>query len=856
MDAVLWTLTGQLDPGESMDIYFSVRVNPDTESNQAISNKKTEYHVRSSEMYLAPVDGENKANVNVGSLLQKTAMAVNTRVDKPEIFPGGQVTYTVTVWNPLMDPLEDVIVTDTLPGTPEPFIFVGMVGGSPTPDIRNEGRDLVWVVDLPAWSYITFSFIAEAPLQTYIPCDKRETTYYNMLSASHDEATFTTEEKLAPILVVAPLWMDKSADPNHGNPGDPTIYTIELENTGPYLVDDIVLTDTLEGGFRYTDMVDGPAPVKVLEGGKIVVWQGLSVGPGETYEMSFEAVINGTWLVKYRNNLDAYSPDTFIPCRTKRAPVHVDSPLGVYKEVSPDEVFPNTEVHYTIQVTNFSTATWTLEEVKDDLPDGFFQVGGGAPGENTAVIDIPTPVDLDPEEFWIGELTALVTTDVPCNKLPKDFYNEKGNILIHLTYPNDLWAVNAVSLAPVEVKPNIVVDLIPYRKSVLAGDVVSMTLHMYNQSPDAANDSIVQVTLHEDITYHQYVSGPMPFVDVDEGTLTWDPIDIPGNTDVTAVFLVVVNPDAPKGTKSNSFSVEEDEVCFGDLDSGPDKNGDGIIYVEEEVVELKKKEITEQVPPLALVEYDILLQNRDFYPYLVETVTDTIPEGFTYYNMRSGPEPIVDGNQLIWHDVLLQPRKTLKWKLRLQASALYGTYYNAIDAYSPETTILNKLSEGVDVLPLFDLNKESSVLFAKPGSTIAYTITLVNLSDTNYSSVVVTDTLPTGFKYVDSKPGYPAPISTGENMDQLVWKGLAVKGDCNKDTTQCTLILVINVKIGADVQEGTYYNTVIGDSTTGSIPGPIQVAPVGVTENPPPPNLGFNIYLPSLFNQATITKVR
>jgi uncharacterized repeat protein (TIGR01451 family) len=707
---------------------------------------------------------------------------------------------------------------------------------------------------------VSFSFVAEVPRQTYIPCNRTKNTYYNILSATHGDATFITQEKLAALEVLAPVILDKKVDPNHGNPGDLTIYTIELENVSPYLIDDIVLTDTLEGGFRYVDMADGPAPAQVLGGGIQVVWEGLSVGPGETYEISFEARINGIWLTDYYNNLDAYSPDSSFSCRTGLARVKVDSPFGVNKTVTPEAAFVNTEVHYTIDVTNFSTATWTLAEVMDDLPDGFYQVGGGAPGENTAVIDIPTPVDLDPEESWSGELTALITTDLDCYALPKTIRNEEGNVIIHLTYPNDIWAVNAGPLAPLLVKPNITVDLIPYRKTVMAGDVVSMTLHLWNQSAHPANDSIVTVNLHQDITYHKYVSGPMPFVD--QGTLTWDPIDVPANTEVTAVFLVVVNPQAKRGTKINSYTAEEDEVCYGKLGSGPNENGDGKIYVDEEVVVFTKKEITEKVPPLASVEYEIKIQNRDYYPFLIEAITDTLPEGFTFYNMRTGPQPEVVGNQLIWRDVMIQSNQTIRWTLRLQASALYGTYYNAIDAYCSETPIQEKLSNGVEVMPLFDLNKEAGVEYVKPGGIVPYTITLINVSDTNYSGIVVTDTLPTGFTYHSTKEGYPKPIEEGDPMTEFVWKGLVVKGGCDKDLTQCTLDLVVNVKVGANVPEGTYYNTVMGDSDTGSIPGPIQVAPVTVTDSPPgpppppPPNLGYDIYLPCLFHKHNAAKAR
>jgi uncharacterized repeat protein (TIGR01451 family) len=841
-EAVVWNIAGPLNPGASQILNFSVRVNPDTATKTSISNKKTEYEVRSSEINLEPVHGKDNVTIKVGALLQKTVWAPEMSKETAIVWPGDLVTYTITVYNPLTSTLNGVVVTDTLPGDPGPtFEYQYPVYGSPAPAVVNGGKELVYIVNLPPWGSVTRSFVARVPFQTYIPTNKNNLVYYNTLSASHIDAVFTTEDKLAPVKVNAPVTMSKKVSDNLVLSGETVIYTITVTNDGPYLVNDIRLTDTLEGEFAYIEMIGGPVPVQYA-GGNPVVWDGLSVASGEEIEFSFRAVAIGYWLVKYYNNLDASSPDVYIPNRTNLAYVKIDTPIKINKTVTPDTTFIATDIDYTIELLNISTETWTLVSVEDDLPDYFYQVGGS--WGNVAVIDIPSPASILAGGTWQGSFTARVSTDVSCANLPVVIKNLAGQIETHFTSPVNIYAYNATALAPLTLEPNIVVDIIPYRKAVQAGNVVSVTLRLYNQSPIAANDSTVRLTLPSDLSYQSFISGPAaPFVDGQN--LTWEYLDIPANTTVEIVFLIQVATSATPKTQTITFSGEANNICFGSPAKGDHFAGDGKIYVKEYVVELKKKALNLDVPPLALVEYQIELKNYDYYPYPLEVVIDTMPAGFTYYAMSSGPEPVVQGNKLYWYGVILPENKTTKWKMRLQAAPLYGRYYNSISASSTETTIeeVNDSPEGVDVLPLFDLTKDAGVAYAPAGSIIPYTIKFINLSKTNYSAIVLTDTLPAGFSYHQTIAG-AAPVSVGENGSQPVWNGLSVKGNCKSDTSSCTLEITFEVRIGSSVPDGTYYNTIIASTPSGSIPGPLTTAPVIVSESAPPPPGGQNrLYL-------------
>lgn len=829
---VVWHWNGTLDVGTSKDFTFMVRVNPTASSGFIIRNKKTEYFVASDEIKLEPVVGKRDVNVKVLGTLQKSVLAETMQGDTAVVYPGDYVVYTIDIYNPLTITLNGVMVTDTLPGEPMPFSYIQPENGSPPPTVSLDGRSLTWVVDLPPLGKVTRSFQVQIPRQIAIPANRTYAIYKNTLSATHSDAVFSTETNLAPVKVLAPLTMKKIVKPGHVLNGDTIVYTITLTNDGPYLVSHIRLTDTMEGGFIYQTMLSGPQPINPGSTTNPVVWDNIQVPAGEQYQLSFSAYAYGEWLETYYNNLDAYSPDVSIPSRTRQAGVKIDSPVGLNKTADPTETYPGQIFTYNIEVSNQSADTWQLAEVQDALPQGFYQHGGDNPGGSTAIIDLnASPVDILPGTSWQGSFDVDVTSDVDCDVLPKTFRNDPGDLAIHLTSPANIWAVNAVGLGQIKVYPNVYVDLIPYRKVVVAGSYVTYTLRLHNISPAPVNNAIIELTLHDDVSYQGYISGLTPYVNGQ--LLTWDDVDVPSGAIVTSVFRVRVKPTASTGNKAPLISITSPGVCFSKLGKGEDEHGNGVISVKDEVIVLTKKALATTAPPLSLVEYQLTFENLDVYSYTLRWVTDTMPSGFTYYDMVSGPEPQVQGNKLIWSNVELPGEKKVTWKLRLRTMSLYGnSEQNKLHAiaWGNETPITPVYSESIAVLPIFDLDKTADRAYVLPGGNVIYTIVLVNLSDIDYEQIHITDTLPYGFTYNGMIAGTP-PASLGENKTQPVWQGIDLRGGCSVTNYEpCTLRLTFSVQVDVTTPEGLVYNTVYATSPSGSIPGPINSAPVNVGE--------------------------
>jgi uncharacterized repeat protein (TIGR01451 family) len=297
-----------------------------------------------------------------------------------------------------------------------------------------------------------------------------------------------------------------------------------------------------------------------------------------------------------------------------------------------------------------------------------------------------------------------------------------------------------------------------------------------------------------------------------------------------------VKETATLGSKTPAWAKSSLDACIGNLGSGDHPIGNGRIYVVENVIELTKT--AQQFPvfaPLSLVEYEIAFKNLDYYEFTLPLVTDTMPPGFTYFDMVLGPAPTsIEGDKLIWQNVTISAGglygTTTKWKIRLQTSNLYQTALNTIAVNSPET-VIPASTASIVVGPVFDLKKAVGVDSTFPGGIVPYTITLVNQSTVDYTNLRITDTLPVGFEFYRTRSGI-SPIQLGPEMSQPVWV-------ITKLTKGSTYQLVFDVSVRFSVIPGTYLNAVIGTSPDGSVPGPILTAPVTILTP-------IHVYLPMI----------
>ena len=813
---VIWHPPDPLEKDAEMAVHFTVRL---TASMPSCPDKirNEDYSVSANETIREVTGGTKKTKID--DVLEKT---VETPDPPPadwgteQVFPGGIITYTVSVYNPLYDQiLEGVRLTDTMPGPPNPFNYQNMVGEGPTPITTTP--HVVWDdLSLSAGGVSTFSFRAQVPYHIYIPPNKDSETYENNLAASAPGLVICDMDDHGPsnVKVLRQIELSKDVAPDSVLSGETVVYTITMENVSETTITDIRLTDTLPADFYYVEMISGPEPEAGYQH-KTVVWDDLGVAGEDVTTLSFRAVVSG-WPDCYKNSLSASSPWTTIPDRTKEAEVCIRAPIVIHKSVGPSSTFVEQTVLYNVSVCNVASDTYTIDQFKDFLPDGFY-----VDGANPYVYDVPTPVDLAPDECWEHGFEADVTIDVGCGNLPKEYKNNRAQV--HVVDVGDVYRED---LAPLQVVPNVRMEKTANHETVVPGETFVYTVTLDNDSSIQVGDVTIVDTLPGDesvyFEYEEMVAGDAPD-DYTDHTLEWRDQTIPADGQLVLVYRVRVPQNMPLsgwGQYKNEAEVTTtDLVCI-------ESPADVRVKVVDEIIEkVSKKADPEEVDPWGLVKYEIQLDNADSVPVTGVNVTDTLPslltQNFVYSDTEPGyPEPDeVNGQQVIWRDLSVPP-DGLELHFNVRAAILYGNYDNAISASCPRSPITpdeDDIEATVKVLPGVILYKTVSPTQTKSGWSVVYTVKLNNQSQGTLADVRITDTLPTGFSYRRNIEG-PVPV---QRSPVVVWEVEELSDGESQG-------FVFEVEVGSEVITGTYSNKVEATSPSALIPDVEEGAPVEV----------------------------
>jgi len=827
---VTWNPTGSLARDSTMAVTFTVRITETFPSCPPPKIKNISYRVSSDET-IRPVTGK-KLETTVDDVLEKTIETPDPPPRENEVFPGGIVTYTISIYNPYHDqPLTDLQLGDVLPGTPNLFTFLNMVDGDPTiPTPVVTSPHVIWEnLSVDAGDMISFSFSAWVPYHIDLGSASRD--YKNFLWAFVPDLVICDMQDQEPskAKVTRQIKLDKSVEPSLVLSGEMVTYTISLANLGDTDISDIRLTDTLPADFYYVEMVHGPNPIPEYRHNP-VVWDNLVVPANSAIWLSFRAIAIGRPLQEYVNTLSASSPWTTIP-EIRKAKVKIASPFSLNKSVDPSEIFIDetwgNDVEYDILICNVATGTYTIDGVADITHPGF--VVDGPQGLEGAhhLVDYPlgSSVDLEPNDCFTYTFGADVTMDLGCGKLPHTYWNETGNVGFHVEDdPEDLWYVNTIKLAPLLIKPHVMVQKESNHAAVLPGETIVYTITLTNISNIPVHDITIVDTLPGDgslnFVYSDTIVGPPPN-DTTPPRIIWENQSVSGQGgQLVLAFRARVPEGILLGNYSNDVSATTtDPVCIESI--APTAR----LEVTDEIIELTKEVKPEEVPPLGAVRYEIKLKNKDSVPITGVVVTETLPrasnQDFVFLDMVPGdPEPTeIRGRQVIWRNLTIPGDETVRLRFDVQVIALYGQYNNAVDAWCPRSqTITPKVPPGVtapvDVLPGVLVEKTVFPTQTTSGGILVYTITLHNQSKDRVENVLITDTLPAGFTYwrrlSDHYPLKRSPV--------VVWKVDIAK--------QAFEEIIFEVRVRSDTPSGTYYNKVEGYSPDALIPGLARAAPV------------------------------
>jgi uncharacterized repeat protein (TIGR01451 family) len=213
--------------------------------------------------------------------------------DKSAAEVGEIITYTITLENTCTHDLTSVFFQDTLQAGLAFVLDSLIVNGTPFTGVDIEQG--VRIADVPGEGMVTITFealVTEIPAVNPIPNTANMTYEYTpVLGGIPSE--FNEESNTVFVTIIsspqesADVSVMKTAFPKTVNPGDELTYTIIIENFGPSLAENVVLTDIIPAGILN--------PEYSLDGSMFLPWTGSfslgSMEPNTEHEVIIKGIV-------------------------------------------------------------------------------------------------------------------------------------------------------------------------------------------------------------------------------------------------------------------------------------------------------------------------------------------------------------------------------------------------------------------------------------------------------------------------------------------------------------------------------------------------------------------------------------
>ena len=323
-----------------------------------------------------------------GKLPVKMAAVANPTA----VAAGGQTSYTLTLTNPNQTAVTLNKIEDVLPAG---FTYMsGTTSGAVSTDPSVVGSTLTWTTPVTLAASGSLSFTFNASVGITVPAG----TYTSAINGSADNGfSVQGDAAAAPVTVTAygmqPLTVSAVAAPSLVKPGDQTSYTMTVTNPNPLAANLDTLTQELPADFAYlVGTSSGAVAADPAVAGQMLTWAGPIVVPANgTAVVTLKvgvgtAVANGT----YPTNVGGTSAVAAVTGATATAPVTVTQTpvtalvVNLGLSAAPSTAPAGGGVGYSVQLSNTSASSITVDTVAVKLPGGFDYVPGSTTGALTS----------------------------------------------------------------------------------------------------------------------------------------------------------------------------------------------------------------------------------------------------------------------------------------------------------------------------------------------------------------------------------------------------------------------------------------------------------------------------------------
>lgn len=715
----------------------------------------------------ATVTGELAAGPRLpfGLTLLSYAKAASTTLElsktgPAETFPGGTISYQLSLTNSGAISAEKVLVTDFFPtATNTPVLGLPPTGWGILPSGPNPDSVGWFSADffpggnpMPPTSTVKFSF--QINVNSPLPNGAVLTNTYTVTSTNADVVLlpgyFTTT-------VRAPEFgpLNKTVSPTTVTPGNLLTYTLTLANVGAYTATNVIITDTIPAHTTYFDSTP-PASAPNPAAGSVITWTIAQLDAGATATVTLRVqtdpvITNGVAIVN--SNYRASSSGVFTPAVGAPVTATVASApaLTITKTATATSVEAGAYLGYVITVTNQSSATdyGRSLQIVDLLPPQTLFVSAGISG-GAAAIDAPTPGST-------GAITWTITS--PAGLDAGESLVLTATVRAQSPYTNNTVITNTAVLTaaniPAEISsppltttitssPQITLTKIVQPAAVLAGQPLTYTVVITN----SGNETAYNIPLTDTLP-----AGFSPAVVNRTETITGVGLL---QEPVVVTFTISATAGSVGGQFPNLITTTVNGI---DIASGPVAT----VTVIPQVFTVTKTASPEPVVPGSVLTYTIVVTNETTS---TETaiITDTYPAEVQFSSASPAP---TTGNNVWQISVGPLASRTIVVSVTVNSpltNSLVFTNRVDVDNLVSSPRVSATAASTVVSTPTLHIRKVASLSPAQAGQPLTYTIYYSNTGTAIATGLRLTDTLPASVT-VSSVTPTPAISVPG----QLVW---------------------------------------------------------------------------------------
>ncbi|WP_456376660.1 isopeptide-forming domain-containing fimbrial protein [Thiolapillus sp.] len=787
-----------VEPGETITFVFSVPLAdgaPATVVNLATNTVTTTLPgVDPDEREMPDVDGSDTLSLPQ-LVVDKTATRTVDADGSGSTTPGDTIHYVVTITNTGLADATNLVVND-VPDSNGNFQAGSVVAPGGVIAIGNTAGDTAIQVSFPLVPVqgqvtIEYDVVIPAPLAPGV------VELLNQALADSDQLPQvpsndpSTPAPMDPTVVPienADLSITKvdSADPVAA--GDTFTYTVEVQNAGPSMAPDVVVTDTLPAGLTLVSTsgcAEDPNGVATCSLGNL----GVNGTASYTITVQVDQGVSGTLTNTASVSSSVPDPDPNNNATDESTDIGQVADLSITKVDNVDPVSIGDQIVYTIEVSNAGPSNATGVNVTDTLPADVTLVStSGCANDPTGVPNCSLG------DLAVGATVSYTVTVEVGSGASGTLTNAA---VVSATTPDpDMGNNTATEPTAVNVAADLRIAKTDNADPVNAGDQVVYTIVVTNAGPSDATGVTVADTLPAGVTLvstNGCGNDPGGVPNCDLGTIA---------ASASASYAVTVQVGAGvSGTLTNTAVVSS---------ATPDPNTGNNTATEPTTVgaaaDLRITK-TDDVDPVSIgdtVTYTLQVFNDGPSNATNVVVTDTLPAGMTFVSSTGCDNDPAGVPSCNLGSMAAGTSKSYAVAVTID-QGVAGTLTNSASVVSstPDpNTGNNTATEPTTVGAAADLRitKSDDVDPVNAGDQVVYTIQVTNDGPSDAVGVTVEDTLPAGMTLVSTSgcTNDPSGVPSCSLGDLAVGASVSY---------------AVTVQVGAGVS-GTLTNTAVVSSTT------------------------------------------